>query len=152
MWEKDIELELWPESVVIVFCLLRGQTDTFTMVSRNLGSLERCILGAMEREDKPAGADDRWHCYDVTVTNKQTGDRWVSEFTSSAVHVQYGNLLLLSLLWGEGKLVEFVKMQQKVQSLGITPVFQICIWVQELDSGCTRHVQAACQGPGLEAS
>ncbi len=51
----------------------------FTMTSRNLGHLDRVILGAVEREDKPLrsvdGRDAMWHCHEVVVTNKTTGDK-----------------------------------------------------------------------------
>ena len=61
-----------------VVCV-RGQTDTFTMVSRNLGKLEKCVLGAVERDDKSlgrvSGHDGQWHCHDITVTDTATGDK-----------------------------------------------------------------------------
>lgn len=51
------------------------------MVSKNLGPLEHCILGAVEREDKAmsqsSAMDGQWHCHDVTVTDKATGDKSV---------------------------------------------------------------------------
>ena len=59
--------------------LRRGQTDTFSLTSRNLGTLQKCILGAVERDDKPLGGLDgreaMWHCHQVVVTNAATGDK-----------------------------------------------------------------------------
>ena len=59
--------------------LRSGQTDLFTMVTRNLGPLEKCMLGAVKRDDKAlddgATHDTQWHCHQVVVTNKRTGDR-----------------------------------------------------------------------------
>lgn len=49
------------------------------MTSKNLGELQHVILGAVEREDKPLGEaegrDTMWHCHEVAVTNKATGDK-----------------------------------------------------------------------------
>ena len=65
------------------FFLIRGQTDNFTMVSRNLGHLKRCIVGAVEREDKQLGSVEGreafWHCHRVAVTNRATGDEYVQD-------------------------------------------------------------------------
>ena len=58
----------------------RGSTDNFTLVSRNLGKLKRCTVGAFER-DGERSSDDRvqqWHCYQVAVTDSHTGDKWVA--------------------------------------------------------------------------
>ena len=51
------------------------------MISKNLGRLERCIVGAVERDDKPLGRDAEgrdamWHCHGITVTDRATGDRY----------------------------------------------------------------------------
>ena len=49
------------------------------MVSRNVGDIERCVVGAVEREDKPLrsaeGRDGMWHCHEISVTNTTTGDK-----------------------------------------------------------------------------
>lgn len=49
------------------------------MVSKNVGHIERCVVGAVEREDKPLrsveGRDGMWHCHEIIVTNKTTGDK-----------------------------------------------------------------------------
>ena len=65
----------------MLFIHFRGQTDVFMMVSKNLGKLQRCVLGAVEREDKPLSKTDSgprdasWHCYEVLVRNTATGDK-----------------------------------------------------------------------------
>lgn len=52
------------------------------MVSRNLGELQKIILGAVQRDDKSLGEvegrEAMWHCHEVTITNKATGDKWVA--------------------------------------------------------------------------
>jgi len=35
----------------------KGNTDSFTMEGRYLGKLKKCIIGAVQREDKPLGKD-----------------------------------------------------------------------------------------------
>ena len=49
------------------------------MVTRNLGQLEKCILGGVKRDDKlledGSSHDMQWHCHQVVVTNKRSGDR-----------------------------------------------------------------------------
>ncbi len=51
------------------------------MVSKNVGNIERCVVGAVEREDKPLrsaeGRDAMWHCHEICVTNTTTGDKYV---------------------------------------------------------------------------
>ena len=64
---------------VLLSFVSRGQKDSFTMVSRNLGELRRCILGAIEGEvvsrSKSNNNELTWHCQEVVVTNQQTGDK-----------------------------------------------------------------------------
>jgi hypothetical protein len=59
--------------------LRRGQTDTFSLSTRHLGTLSKCLLGAVERDDKPLGGLDgrqaQWHCHQITVTDTATGDK-----------------------------------------------------------------------------
>ncbi|GFN87702.1 hypothetical protein PoB_001420800 [Plakobranchus ocellatus] len=61
--------------------LRKGTTNNFSMTSQNLGRLQRCVLGAYEREDRPLdgaqGKECMWHCHEVAVTDTSTGDRYV---------------------------------------------------------------------------
>ncbi|CAH1787210.1 unnamed protein product [Owenia fusiformis] len=61
--------------------LRKGQTDSFKFSSKNLGKLQRCILGAVERDDKSlgdvSGKEAMWHCHEVTVTDTSCGDKYV---------------------------------------------------------------------------
>ncbi|XP_064633987.1 lipoxygenase homology domain-containing protein 1-like isoform X3 [Lineus longissimus] len=61
--------------------LRRGQTDSFKLPCKNLGKIKKCILGAVEREDRPIpddaeGRDVMWHCHDVTVIDTNLGNKY----------------------------------------------------------------------------
>lgn len=49
------------------------------MYSVPLGKLERCIVGAFEREDRPLGETEgreaMWHCHEIKVTDLANGSR-----------------------------------------------------------------------------
>ena len=52
-------------------------------MSKNLGKLQRVLLGACERDDSSRSerSDERlrqWHCYQVAVTDTSTGDKSVA--------------------------------------------------------------------------
>lgn len=61
--------------------LRKGNVDHFTFPSAPLGKLERCIVGAYEREDRPLGdAEGReaeWHCFEINVTDAAKGKKYI---------------------------------------------------------------------------
>ncbi|XP_059150632.1 lipoxygenase homology domain-containing protein 1-like isoform X2 [Physella acuta] len=61
--------------------LRKGTTNNFSMPSKNLGQLQKCIVGAYEREDRPLddaeGRAAMWHCHEIVVTDTSTGIRYV---------------------------------------------------------------------------
>ncbi|XP_053384453.1 lipoxygenase homology domain-containing protein 1-like isoform X6 [Mercenaria mercenaria] len=61
--------------------LRKGNVDHFTFPSAPLGELERCIVGAFEREDRPLGdAEGReaeWHCFEISVTDAAKGKKYI---------------------------------------------------------------------------
>jgi hypothetical protein len=58
--------------------LRRGQENSFSMVSRNFGSLTKCYLGLVENDNIATTAkDSQWHCDKITVTNTDSGDKYV---------------------------------------------------------------------------
>ncbi|KAL5006870.1 hypothetical protein ScPMuIL_015676 [Solemya velum] len=61
--------------------LRRGQVDHFKMPSAPLGRLERCIVGAVVRDDKPLADPSaplvNWHCHQIAVTDISTGDKYI---------------------------------------------------------------------------
>ena len=77
--EQKTSKEFIMENSARTKILRRGQVDTFSFTSRNLGTLEKCILGAVERDDKPLGGMDgreaMWHCHSVVVKNSVSGDK-----------------------------------------------------------------------------
>ena len=60
--------------------LRRGDVDTFTFKTKNLGPLTKLVLGAVEREDRSLGdvkgRDGMWNCHQVNVTDNSTGTKY----------------------------------------------------------------------------
>ncbi|XP_074659812.1 lipoxygenase homology domain-containing protein 1-like [Tubulanus polymorphus] len=79
--EKSSSKELIFENSAKNKILRKGQTDSMKFVTKNLGKLEKCIVGAVEREDRPIGGpgdrDSLWHCHEIIVTDLSTGDKFV---------------------------------------------------------------------------
>lgn len=67
-------------NLLLLVYIYRGQEDTFTMVSRNLGNLTRCYLGLVENDNIGAvtAKDSTWHCDKVVVTNMDTNDKYIN--------------------------------------------------------------------------
>lgn len=67
------------ETDEIYDCLVRacrGDENTFTMSSRNLGKLVKCYVGLVENDSVASTTkDSSWHCNRVIVTNDDTADR-----------------------------------------------------------------------------
>ncbi|XP_078332217.1 lipoxygenase homology domain-containing protein 1-like isoform X5 [Crassostrea virginica] len=61
--------------------LRRGDTNSFSHSCKNLGKVQKVTVGAYEREDKPLqdleGKDAMWYCYQVSVTDTSTGDKYL---------------------------------------------------------------------------
>ncbi|XP_077979346.1 lipoxygenase homology domain-containing protein 1-like [Glandiceps talaboti] len=60
--------------------LRKGDTDEFKYTTRAVGDIETILLGHRERDDlraKGSGRDLEWYCYEVTVLNDVTGERFV---------------------------------------------------------------------------
>ena len=59
----------------------RGATNSFSHSCKNLGKVQKVTVGAYEREDKPLqdleGKDAMWYCYQVSVTDTSTGDKYL---------------------------------------------------------------------------
>ena len=84
---KEFIMENSPRNKI----LRRGQVDTFTMTSRYLGPLTKCLIGAVERDDKPLGGLDgrqaMWHCHQVVVKDTGTGDKCVEYVMYVICHI-----------------------------------------------------------------
>ncbi|XP_063722696.1 lipoxygenase homology domain-containing protein 1-like isoform X2 [Symsagittifera roscoffensis] len=65
-----------------------GDADQFSFSTDNVGKLQSIVLGHIEKAEghqtqspsnaQPADGENgrKWHCYDVTITNKATRDKW----------------------------------------------------------------------------
>ena len=70
------------------FILSSGDADQFSFSTDNVGKLQSIVLGHIEKAEghqtqspshaQPADGENgrKWHCYDVTITNKATRDKW----------------------------------------------------------------------------
>ena len=84
-------------------------------MSKNLGKLQRVLLGACERDDSSRSerSDERlrqWHCYQVAVTDTSSGDKLVHRASVVVKHkithtyeyaarVKSALLIYVSLKW-----------------------------------------------------